>query len=108
MDHPVCGLCGETSHELVSESVAEAPGSSIYRCGKCGIIYQFPIMSEEEEARFYASEFERDGSTTAGARADRVPTGRVLSSISSHTNRKESAGWPWSGLSLAPKPTCWK
>ncbi|OLC93786.1 MAG: hypothetical protein AUH86_15975 [Acidobacteria bacterium 13_1_40CM_4_58_4] len=59
MDHPVCGLCGETSHELVSESVAEAPGSSIYRCGKCGIIYQFPIMSEEEEARFYASEFER-------------------------------------------------
>lgn len=59
MEHPVCRVCGDTGHTLVSDKVAEAPGSALYRCVGCGLVYQFPIMSEEEEARFYACEFER-------------------------------------------------
>lgn len=59
MDHPVCRVCGATGHELVSDRVAEAPRAAIYRCTGCDVVYQFPIMTEEEERRFYESEFQR-------------------------------------------------
>jgi SAM-dependent methyltransferase len=59
MDHPRCRICGETDHSLISNRVAGAPASAVYLCGSCGIVYQHPIMTEEEETRFYALEFDR-------------------------------------------------
>jgi SAM-dependent methyltransferase len=59
MDHPVCRICGESSHVLVSDKVSEAPDAAIYRCKGCDVVYQFPIMTDEEERYFYQSEFER-------------------------------------------------
>src|SRR3954468_20909750 len=55
---PECRLCGSSESQLVSRCVSEAPGSSVYRCANCGIVYVFPIMTEEEEAAFYAQQFE--------------------------------------------------
>ena len=55
---PQCRLCGCREHVLVSRNVSEAPESAVYACAACGIVYLFPIMSEEEETAFYARQFE--------------------------------------------------
>jgi SAM-dependent methyltransferase len=55
---PVCRLCGSSDATLVSATVSEAPESAVYSCSGCGIVYVFPIMSEVEEASFYARQFE--------------------------------------------------
>jgi SAM-dependent methyltransferase len=55
---PVCRLCGGRESSLVSPTVSEAPGSSVYECSGCGIVYVYPIMTVEEESAFYAREFE--------------------------------------------------
>jgi SAM-dependent methyltransferase len=56
---PECRLCGSSESQLVSRCVSEAPDSSVYACAKCGIVYVFPIMTEDEEAAFYAQQFEQ-------------------------------------------------
>jgi len=56
---PVCRLCGSAESSLVSTNVSESPESSVYRCGRCDIVYVFPIMTEEEEAAFYSRQFEQ-------------------------------------------------
>ena len=63
---PQCRLCGSRDHALVSRNVSEAPESSVYACKDCGIVYVFPIMSEEEEAAFYARQFEEYMSRRSG------------------------------------------
>ena len=55
---PECRLCRSRESTLVSRTVSEAPESAVYECSGCGIVYVFPIMSEEEEAAFYARQFE--------------------------------------------------
>jgi SAM-dependent methyltransferase len=55
---PECRLCGSRSSVLVSSVVSEAPEASVYECGGCGIVYVFPIMTEQEEASFYSRQFE--------------------------------------------------
>jgi SAM-dependent methyltransferase len=55
---PECRLCGCRKWALVSRNVSEAPESSVYRCSACGIVYVYPIMTDEEEAAFYARQFE--------------------------------------------------
>jgi SAM-dependent methyltransferase len=63
---PQCRLCGSREHQLVSRNVSEAPDSAVYACQGCGIVYVFPIMSEEEEATFYARQFEEYMSRRSG------------------------------------------
>jgi SAM-dependent methyltransferase len=63
---PQCRLCGSREHALVSRNVSEAPDSSVYACQGCGIVYVFPIMSEAEEATFYARQFEEYMSRRSG------------------------------------------
>ena len=54
----ICRVCGSSDYELVSSSVSGAPESTVYQCLDCELVYLFPIMTEEEEAAFYTSEFE--------------------------------------------------
>ena len=54
----ICRVCGSTDHVLVSSTVSGDPDAAIYRCLDCELVYLFPIMTEEEEAGFYISEFE--------------------------------------------------
>ena len=56
---PVCRLCGSTDVTLVSSTVSEAPDAAVYGCSGCGIVYIYPIMTEAEEAAFYAQQFEQ-------------------------------------------------
>lgn len=56
---PVCRLCGSDKGEVVGRQVAGAPEAAVYRCAGCGVVYLFPIMTEEEEAAFYRAEFEQ-------------------------------------------------
>jgi SAM-dependent methyltransferase len=56
---PECRLCGSRVSVLVSSTVSEAPESSVYECSSCGIVYVYPIMTAEEEAAFYADQFEQ-------------------------------------------------
>ena len=63
---PQCRLCGSREHALVSRNVSEAPDAAVYACQGCGIVYVFPIMSEEEEATFYARQFEEYMSRRSG------------------------------------------
>jgi len=55
---PVCRLCGSRESVFVSRTVSDAPDSSVYECSGCGVVYVHPIMTDEEEAAFYAREFE--------------------------------------------------
>ncbi len=56
---PTCRICGSAESELVSQQVAGAPKSMVYRCKNCAMTYLFPIMTEEEETAFYRAEFEK-------------------------------------------------
>lgn len=56
---PACRICDSTESELVRDQLVDAPGSAIYRCKHCTMVYVFPIMTEEEEGNFYRAEFEK-------------------------------------------------
>ena len=63
---PTCRICNSIQSELISSQVAGAPEAAVHRCQDCGIIYLFPIMTEEEEADFYKDEFEKYMSGRSG------------------------------------------
>src|SRR6185503_12484250 len=63
---PVCRLCGSNQADLVSRNVSEAPDAAVYACQGCGIVYVFPIMTEQEEAAFYDRQFEEYMARRAG------------------------------------------
>lgn len=64
---PICRFCGSTENKIVSRTVLDAPDAAIYRCASCDMVYLFPIMTEAEEAAFYAAEFEKYMEGRAGA-----------------------------------------
>lgn len=57
-----CPLCsaGRESQSVVTRHVfGDVSGArAFFHCGACDVRYQFPALTEEEEARFYAAEFE--------------------------------------------------
>lgn len=66
-----CTLCGagQENQSVVTRHVyggrAER-GSSFFHCEACDVRYQFPGLTPEEEARFYAAEFEGFMSSRSG------------------------------------------
>src|SRR5262245_49379106 len=54
-----CYLCRSTEHSVLSNQVSGAPGSSIYKCKSCDLVFLYPIMTPEEESAFYRAEFEK-------------------------------------------------
>jgi len=57
-----CRLCGAKpeSFEIVGELVyGGTEEQKFYACPKCGVAFLYPVPSVEDEARFYAQEFEK-------------------------------------------------
>jgi SAM-dependent methyltransferase len=64
---PICRLCGSSDAELIGDSVSGAPESAVYRCRSCSIVFLFPIMTADEEEKFYRAEFEKYMEGRAGS-----------------------------------------
>ena len=43
---------------------------SFWECSNCGLIYLYPLLSVQQESKFYAQEFEKFMETRAGAERD--------------------------------------
>ena len=59
-----CPLCNSDSSNqtVVTPHVfgaGEKNRNAFYHCKICGVHYQYPSLSAEEESKFYASEFEK-------------------------------------------------
>jgi len=62
MEKPQCRLCHAESEKqtIKGEFVyGGGKGQHFWQCGECAVIYLYPAMSEEEEKKFYAQEFEK-------------------------------------------------
>jgi SAM-dependent methyltransferase len=73
MGTPTCRSCGaETAGQTVrAEHVFGGEGEyKFWQCAGCGLVYLWPVPSEEQEAFFYAKEFEKYMSRRAGADRD--------------------------------------
>ena len=73
MKRPRCRSCDTASkYQFVrTEHVFGSDGShKFWTCEKCGLVYLWPIPSEEEEEKFYAQEFEKFMQTRTGGDRD--------------------------------------
>lgn len=64
-----CSLCGASisKPEVMSDFVyGGKEGQKFYRCPKCEVVFIYPPMSQEEESKFYAQEFEKFMEKRAG------------------------------------------
>ena len=66
-----CPLCESENkfQTVVTKHVYGSPESrksSFFKCEKCGVIYQYPGLTQEEESIFYANEFESFMSKRSG------------------------------------------
>lgn len=66
-----CPLCKSDNEfqSVVTKHVYGSPTSKesgFFSCKKCGVIYQYPGLTKEEESKFYANEFETFMSSRSG------------------------------------------
>jgi len=67
---PLCGA-GRENQTVVTPHVfggGEGRGNAFFHCEACDVRYQYPGLTPEEEARFYAAEFESFMASRAGNR----------------------------------------
>ena len=57
---PDCRLCGSNEAQTIRANTVYggSTASKFYECGQCGVFYQYPFLSPEEEHKFYVEEFE--------------------------------------------------
>lgn len=70
---PSCRLCNAGADRQSVRAPDVFGGTSAHRfweCAACGAIYLYPFLSEEEERRFYAQEFEKFMTSRSGAERD--------------------------------------
>ena len=70
---PDCRFCaaGQEDQSVKGEFVyGGRPDQHFWSCARCSMIYLFPVMTEEEESRFYKAEFEKYMAARAGADMD--------------------------------------
>jgi len=81
---PLCGS-GRDQQQVVTPHVYGDKGGmrAFYYCGGCDVRYQYPALTEEEEAKFYAAEFE-------GFMAGRSGTAGGWQGAESHIRSNES------------------
>jgi len=73
MTGPNCRACGANNEKQFIRApyvFGGSPEHKFWECRECGLIYLWPIPSEEEEALFYAKEFEKFMSTRSGGDRD--------------------------------------
>jgi SAM-dependent methyltransferase len=52
-----CNICRGGDLDRIKEGVYGNPAQNIYKCRKCGHTFLGPLLSDEEEERFYSSEY---------------------------------------------------
>lgn len=70
---PACRFCkaGPAEQSIKGEFVyGGRPEQHFWRCARCSMIYLYPAMTEDEEARFYRAEFEKYMANRAGVDMD--------------------------------------
>lgn len=55
---PLCAAAADQQSVVTNRVYADDGARAVFHCGRCDVRYLFPGQSEEEEARFYAKEFE--------------------------------------------------
>jgi SAM-dependent methyltransferase len=56
-DSPKCLLCGSTNLEIVAEEFRYPGKKTGYRCLACTLIFVHPLMTPDEERKFYEEEY---------------------------------------------------
>ena len=77
-----CRLCGSGPADqdvITSHVYGGTAGQGYYQCQCCDVIYQYPPIDEEEEARFYRSEFEKFMADRSGTKEWHHPSEHVSS-----------------------------
>ena len=86
-----CSLCGASISrpEVVGDFVyGGTEEQKFYRCPECDVAFLYPAMSQEEEARFYAREFEKFMEKRAGKDFDwSGPEGHIRTNEKQFTRR---------------------
>ena len=54
-ENSCCPGCGSRKSELWSEHVWNRPDMEVRRCQACSLVYLYPMMTEDEELKFYAN-----------------------------------------------------
>jgi SAM-dependent methyltransferase len=69
---PVCRICGAGQHQHIRADhvFGGRQEHNFWHCGICEAVYLFPVPSEQEEARFYADEFEKFMAGRSGGERD--------------------------------------
>lgn len=70
---PACRLCGaggDTQSVRAPSVFGGTDAHKFWECAPCGAIYLFPFLSQEEEQRFYAREFEKFMASRSGTERD--------------------------------------
>jgi len=52
-----CNICGSRIGRLVANRLRFNVYRNVVKCKKCGLVYQSPLMSEEEERELYSEEY---------------------------------------------------
>lgn len=67
-----CRLCGTNKGQRIRAKYVfgGTQEHKFYECKKCGVIYLYPYLTEEEETRFYKMEFEKFMATRVGNHRD--------------------------------------
>jgi SAM-dependent methyltransferase len=52
-----CNICRSTEHELVKKGVYGNDDHNVYRCYSCDHVFLAPLLSDEDEMRFYKKDY---------------------------------------------------
>jgi len=52
-----CNICGSTTGHLVTDRLRFNVRRNVVKCSRCGLVYQFPLMSGNEQKEFYSDAY---------------------------------------------------
>jgi SAM-dependent methyltransferase len=91
MSKPNCRWCNAESFQQSIRAEYVFGGKSehkFWECGACGLVYLWPIPSEEEEKYFYAQEFEKFMSSRTSGDRDWSGPEKHISTNQDHVHRR--------------------
>jgi len=74
---PTCYLCQNDTFDLVTEKLRYDVPKKAYKCKKCGLVFLFPRMTQEEERIFYEKEYGEIYSTEKGTTPEKLFQSRL-------------------------------
>lgn len=101
MSHPsACRLCGAAAGQTLRAShvFGGTPDHSCWECAVCQVVYLHPAPSPEEDARFYAREFEKFMQDRSGSDRDWSNAERHVKTNQDQVARR----WPFLAPYLKP------